>query len=138
MMFAGVRMGDIEKYLTPAMQILPKYNALDVPSGYFEEAMTRLRQNFLDIAFETIIHPAPPSDTEVVDDIKEEAAAAPAPTEEQLTAEEYFGEMSMAKQAALTRPSKPTVGQLISIPITRLPMSTGVVPMGAWVTMRRR
>ena len=90
LMFAGVQMGDVEKHLTPAMQVLPKYNALSVPEGYFDEAMARLRQNFLDIPFETIIHPAPPPDAAVVEDIKQEAAAAPISTEKQLTAEEYF------------------------------------------------
>jgi len=35
LMFAGVKMGEVEKYLTPAMQVLPKYNALTEPTKTF-------------------------------------------------------------------------------------------------------
>src|SRR5689334_16404102 len=39
LMFDGFRYSDVRKYLTGKLDVLPKYNSLEIPTAYFEEAM---------------------------------------------------------------------------------------------------
>ena len=47
--------------LTGKLAELEHYNALRVPADYFEEAMDRLRDNFLNVALDTVLHPVSPA-----------------------------------------------------------------------------
>ena len=44
--------------LTGSLELLRRYQALKVPDDYFDDAMTRLRNRFLAVAVETVLHPA--------------------------------------------------------------------------------
>jgi len=62
----------VEK-LTGKLAAIPRYNALDIPSGYFIEAMERLRSRYLNVPLNAVIHPV---STEVRKVVKEEQVAA--------------------------------------------------------------
>ena len=47
----------ISEKLSGRLGKLSKYNGLDVPIGYFDEAMKRLRENYLNIALDAVLHP---------------------------------------------------------------------------------
>lgn len=86
--FEGFDFDDMEKYLPRHIaQPLSKYNGLHVPSNYFDAAMERLRSRFLDVPIDLILHPTA---TAYETEQKRKAAQAPAVTENQLSAEDYF------------------------------------------------
>ena len=75
LLFDGFNFGSpaiIEK-LTGKLGAIPRYNALDIPSGYFMEAMERLRRRYLNIPLEAVTHPV---STEVRKVVQEEQVAA--------------------------------------------------------------
>ena len=75
LLFDGFNFGSpaiIEK-LTGKLEAIPRYNALDIPSGYFMEAMERLRRRYLNIPLEAVTHPV---STEVRKVVQEEQVAA--------------------------------------------------------------
>lgn len=47
----------VAEKLTGKLKTISFYNGLDIPSGYFIEAMDRLSQRYLDIPLDTVIHP---------------------------------------------------------------------------------
>jgi len=77
-------------YLTGKLEDLQKYNGLIVPHDYFDAAMDRLRTRFLMQPITGKVQPAPATDQPTVNRKIEEAASEPPPTQEQLTAEQYF------------------------------------------------
>ncbi|MCI0552265.1 MAG: TIR domain-containing protein [Anaerolineae bacterium] len=84
--------------LTGKLVSLKKYNALRVPSEYFFEAMTRLREQFLNIPIESVLHPI--SDETKKDIYEQQFAATNAKTVEQheLTSQEWFEKGYKAKE----------------------------------------
>jgi tetratricopeptide (TPR) repeat protein len=92
LMMEGFSFGSqsISKYLTGKMSLLKKYNGLNVPADYFEEAMERLREKYLNIALDAILHPL--SNT-VSQAVKEQQIAANRATKvksKELSAQEWF------------------------------------------------
>ena len=57
--FKGFRFGspNVRDKLTGTMQHLSRYNGLNVHEDYFDEAMERLRTQYLDIPLNTVLHP---------------------------------------------------------------------------------
>ena len=51
---------NVANYLTGKIAWLQNYNGLSVPSDYFDEAMERLRQRYLNVSLETVLHPVTP------------------------------------------------------------------------------
>jgi len=72
--FDGFNFGlpSISKKLTGKLGTIQRYNGLDIPSGYFVEAMERLRDRYLNVPLNAIIHPV---STEVQRAVKEEQVA---------------------------------------------------------------
>jgi len=56
----------IKKYLTGKLVVLKNYNALRVPVEYFDEAMVRLREKFLNIPLDAVLHPVSKTAKEAV------------------------------------------------------------------------
>ncbi len=103
----GFSFEDAEPYLKGRLVTLPQYNALVMPSGYFDEAMTRLRTRFLNKPLELILHPTLPEDRAAVEEAITESAAAPEPTPDQLQAEQHFERgMTLANQSDYARAIK--------------------------------
>jgi formylglycine-generating enzyme required for sulfatase activity len=73
--FRGFRFGEpaLSEKLTGKLQNLSRYNGLNVHEDYFEEAMHRLRTQYLNIPLNTVIHPV---STEVSKVVREEQIAA--------------------------------------------------------------
>lgn len=80
----------IANQLTGRLAALKSYNALRVPADYFMEAMDRLRQKFLNIPLEAVLHSATPAVREVTKNQQSAADMAPAVQEEELTAQQWF------------------------------------------------
>jgi tetratricopeptide (TPR) repeat protein len=91
--------------LTGKLAELPRFNGLTLPHEYFDEAMVRLRSRYLKQPVVGTIQPTPVIEQPEVAQKIEEAAAEPAPTEEQLSAEQYF-------QRAYARPDHDYPGKL--------------------------
>jgi len=47
----------VSNKLTGALEMIKKYNGLDVPAGYFDEAMEKLRSKYLNITLDAVLHP---------------------------------------------------------------------------------
>jgi tetratricopeptide (TPR) repeat protein len=80
----------IATQLTGTLAPLKSYNALRVPVEYFDEAMERLRTKFLNLPLDAVLHPASASAVRAAKVEQAAASAAPAVTERELTAQEWF------------------------------------------------
>ena len=80
----------IASRLTGKLAALKRYNALRVPAEYFAEAMSRLRDKYLNVPLDAVLHPA--SNPARQSAKAQQAAASTAPVVErtQLAAEERF------------------------------------------------
>lgn len=76
--------------LTGTLAPLKSYNALSVPAEYFAEAMTRLREKYLNLPLEAVLHPASASAQRVAKSEQNAASAAPPVSERELTAQELY------------------------------------------------
>jgi len=63
----------VARKLTGRLADIKRYNGLDIPSGYFLEAMERLSERYLNVPLNAVIHPV---STEVRKMVKEEQVAA--------------------------------------------------------------
>ncbi|MBI1278902.1 MAG: TIR domain-containing protein [Anaerolineaceae bacterium] len=90
LMFDGFSYRDVQKYLTGKLDVLPQYNALEIPSAYFEEAMARLENRFLNKSLDVILRPTPNADKQAVAEAKAEVEQQPTVTKKRLSAEEWF------------------------------------------------
>jgi hypothetical protein len=68
----------------PTLAALKGYNGLQVYPAYFTEAMDRLRQRYLNVPLDTVLHPVSPSAERAAKDDQAAAASAPPVTEEGL------------------------------------------------------
>ena len=80
----------IAKYLTGKLSVLKKYNGLSVPAEYFEAAMHKLRDERLNVALDTILHPISPAIQQKVQEQQQTASQIPGVKESTLTAQEWF------------------------------------------------
>jgi len=73
--FDGFNFGatSVTEKLTGKLADVKRYNGLEVPSGYFPEAMDRLRTRYLNVPLSAVIHPV---STKVKKVVKEEKSAA--------------------------------------------------------------
>ena len=92
LMLEGFNFGSpvIAKYLTGTLAALKSYNGLSVPVEYFEEAMTRLRERYLNVPLEAVLHPVSAATARIVKKQQAAASAAPTVATKELTAEEWF------------------------------------------------
>ena len=97
--FEGFDFDDVRKYLPEHLHVLKDYNALHVPANYFDEAMTRLRDRFLNKPLEMILHPTPVADKPIVLHKIGYIVAEPEIGVIELTASEYFEQAFKADEA---------------------------------------
>ncbi len=76
--------------LTGKLAQLRKYNALSVPTEYFQAAMTKLREKFLSIELTAVTHPPSVAAQRVAQRQQSAAAASPPVNERMLAAEDWF------------------------------------------------
>src|SRR5271167_3288021 len=80
----------IANQLTGKLASLRKFNAMTLSAEYFDAAMEKLRNKFLNVALETVVQPASPVASQAATDEKSAVALAPAVAEEELTAQQWF------------------------------------------------
>jgi Flp pilus assembly protein TadD len=80
----------IASHLTGELALLKRYNGLGVPSEYFEAAMAKLRDKFLNVPLDAVQHP--PSETaQRAAKVQQTAAATARPVQpKELTAQDWF------------------------------------------------
>jgi len=84
--------------LTGSIEPLKKYNALSVPADYFQEAMARLRDRYLNLPLEAVLHPASSDALHAARKVQAAATAAPAVTEKELAEQNLFERGYSAKE----------------------------------------
>jgi tetratricopeptide (TPR) repeat protein len=89
LMFEGFDFETVQQYLVGNLALLPKYNAVEIPVAYFEEAMERLRTRFLSKPLDVILHPSTAADAAAAAKAQANEAAQPRVEEKQLTAEQW-------------------------------------------------
>jgi hypothetical protein len=80
----------IGSQLTGDLEALKSYNGLRIVPEYFQEGLTRLREKYLNIALDAVLHPASLSAKKAAKVQQAAAANEPPVQEEQLTATEWF------------------------------------------------
>ena len=80
----------IAERLTGKLALLSQYNALSVPAAYFLAAMERLRNQFLNVEVDAVVHPASKSAQQAATLQQAAADVAPAVQEDELTAQKWF------------------------------------------------
>src|SRR6516165_1281511 len=78
LMLAGFDFGTpaIASQLTGKLAALKQYNGLPIPKGYFSPAMERLRNKFLSVSLDTVLHPASLSAQQAATEQKDKATTA--------------------------------------------------------------
>jgi len=78
----------VAEKLTGKLDLLKRYNGQDVPSGFFIEAMEKVRTQFLSVPLDAVIHPVPAEVQKKVQD--EQVAVRKALSEQRKTIQEIF------------------------------------------------
>jgi len=78
LMLAGFNFGTpaVTGQLTGKLAALKEYNGLEIPKGYFSPAMERLRNKFLSVSLDTVLHPASLSALQAATEQKDKATMA--------------------------------------------------------------
>jgi serine/threonine protein kinase len=78
LMLAGFDFGTpaTASQLIGKLAALKEYNGLEIPKGYFSPAMERLRDKFLGVSLDTVLHPASLSAQQVAKEQKDKATGA--------------------------------------------------------------
>jgi tetratricopeptide (TPR) repeat protein len=78
LMLAGFDFGKpaVAGQLTGKLAALKEYNGLEIPKGYFSPAMERLRNKFLSVSLDTVLHPASLSAQQAATEQKDKATMA--------------------------------------------------------------
>jgi TIR domain len=74
----------IDRQLGETLTALKQYNGLPVYAAYFPEAMSRLREKYLNVPLDTVLHPVSLSAEQVSKEEQVAAANAPSITEQEL------------------------------------------------------
>jgi len=80
----------ISNRLTGKLAALKKYNAIGVPAEYFDAAMGKLRNKYLNVALDTVVQPASAVAAQAATEERAAVAKAPRVAEEELTAQQWF------------------------------------------------
>ena len=118
LLFEGFNFGSlsIAEKLTGKLAAIRRYNGLDIPSGYFLEAMGRLKNRYLNVPLNAVIHPI---STEIRRVVKEEQIAV--------------DEALERKQDQIKEIFKP-----IEEPSTETQQIEGISPGSAWLKIGTR
>jgi hypothetical protein len=108
-MLEGFNFGVTEVGSQPGdtLAALKRYNGLHVYAEYFQEAMQRLRDKYLNVPLSTVLHPASRSAAQAAKDEQAAAATAPVATERELrevARERYVFTVKIRYQDELERP----------------------------------
>ena len=80
----------IAQHMTGKLALLKKYNGLNVPADYFEEAMAKLRDERLNVSLDAVLHPVSSSVQKAVQAQQVAANNATQIDQKELSAQEWF------------------------------------------------
>ena len=80
----------IAERMTGKLELLKKYNGMNVPADYFDEAMERLRRERLNISLEAVLHPLSSTVQKAVEEQQTAANNATQIKPKELSAQEWF------------------------------------------------
>jgi tetratricopeptide (TPR) repeat protein len=80
----------IAQHMTGKLELLKKYNGMNVPADYFDEAMERLRRERLNISLEAVLHPLSSTVQKAVEVQQTAANNATQIKQKELSAQEWF------------------------------------------------
>jgi hypothetical protein len=80
----------IANRLTGSLAALKSYNGIQIPPDFFDPAMQKLRDKFLNVPLPTILHPASPVAQRAATQQKNAANAVPTIRKDELTAQKWF------------------------------------------------
>jgi tetratricopeptide (TPR) repeat protein len=80
----------IDKALTGKLRKLKSYNSLRIHSDYFFEGMNRLREKFLNISLDSVIHPVSGNTRQLTTEHQVAASRARQVEQRELTAQEWY------------------------------------------------
>lgn len=80
----------IAERMTGKLELLKKYNGMNVPADYFDEAMERLREERLKISLEAVLHPLSSTVQKAVEEQQTAANNATQIKQKELSAQEWF------------------------------------------------
>ena len=80
----------VSKQLTGQLASLEGYNGLTMPADYFDAALDKLCEKFLNIPLDAVSHPVSEKAKETAKNQQDAATAAPQVTTEELTAQHWF------------------------------------------------
>lgn len=80
----------IAKQLTGRLAALKRYSAMSVPAEFFDAAMERLRNTYLNVPLDAVLHPASLPAREAAASQLAAAITAPKVSENELTAQQWF------------------------------------------------
>ena len=91
LMLEGVDFGtpSIANQLTGRLAVLKQYNAIGIPPEYFEAAMVKLREKFLSVPLDMVMHPASPAAQNAAIEQKDLAVKGPKVEEDDITAQHW-------------------------------------------------
>ena len=91
----------IASQLTGKLAALKQYNAMSVPPEYFDAAMAKLRNKFLNVPLNAVLQPTSPAARKAATQQKDAAATAPPVAQAELTAQQWFERRFKAKDPAV-------------------------------------
>ena len=80
----------IAQYLNGKLALLKSYNGLNVPADYFNEAMDRLVNRFLNVPLDAVLHPVTRAVQNAIDLQQTAASQAKTVEHEELSAQEWY------------------------------------------------
>lgn len=96
LLFDNFDFGSAQPYLTGKLAALDDFNGLPVPDGYFDEAMTKLRNRFLKQPTKGVVEPVVRTDTTFVLGTLQKASDAAQGKEGQLAARKYLAGLQVS------------------------------------------
>ncbi len=91
LLFEGFDFGQATPFLAgDYLPKLPEYNGLPVYWAYFDEAMTRLHERYLDVDVDVVIHPGDSAESAQIAEIQQIAEDKPMPTDSELAAQQHY------------------------------------------------
>ncbi|HSB03009.1 MAG TPA: SUMF1/EgtB/PvdO family nonheme iron enzyme, partial [Anaerolineales bacterium] len=138
--FKGFRFGTpaLSDTLTGKLRNLGRYNGLNVHEDYFDEAMHRLRTQYLSIPLETVLHPV---STEVQKVVREEQVAADRALEQIEDVKELVKQVDetvdQLKAKSKSQREKPVLAVDIPVPSEEIAGGTDTVSKNESVKQKR-
>jgi internalin A len=125
----------IKSQLTGKLEMLKRYNGLPIPKGYFRPAMERLRNKYLNVPVDVVLHQASPLAQRIEQRITEETELAAVPpglletSESEALVRDYYEKSLREKGSPLLELKLLVVGRGGSGKTTLVKRLTGELPL---------